>query len=50
MAQPQIAPLRELFFGRLEQVPWEELNQLWERLKSHSRRERERLWLASGQA
>ena len=50
-ARTHVALLRELFFGRLEQLSLAELNQLWERLKAHSRSERERLLqLASGQA
>ncbi len=50
-ARTHVARLRELFFGRLEQVSLAELNQLWERLKPEGCGERERLLeLASGQA
>jgi DNA-binding MarR family transcriptional regulator len=40
-AQTHVALLHELFYGRLGSIGLAELNELWERLKSHSCRERE---------
>jgi len=50
-ARTHVARLRELFFGRLEQLSLAELNQLWQRLNPEGCSARERLLeLASGQA